>query len=277
MALPSPIYRAFWLVTAVACSAPSDTSLYVEAIERAPEGMALCHQIREEALRSDCISWNAQAQLHAGEQSAAEASCEQLPLSSRWRDECYFQLADHLKAHPQQARRLCDLTGSYQAWCHNHIVRNAIEAQFSELPRGGEDAIEQRAREQASSSLPPEDAASTARHVVARLIAARRDAPFDRDLSCGSASERTCIMALEERLLDQAWSNQPDPVQVRQRLALLCRHPLDVESAEAAGFVGWTPTTGRIARRAWARVCSRLSGEGELLRPMLLPTDRSPR
>jgi len=259
----------------LACGRPEDDAArYVEALDAGAGGLALCAEIRGDALRGDCTAWTARALLAAGDQPAAERACAGLP-DGDWRSECYFQLADLRSPQPEEALRLCAQAGGFAAWCRNHVVRRTLEAQVAQTGRGEEAQAEQVARAEAARLLGAPAAEETARRVVSRHIAARGDMPFDREATCGTAPRQTCTAAMEERLLSVAWGDEPDPAVVIARLEPLCRQPLSSAQAEAAGFFGWADSSDMIARRAWAGVCARVHRSAadpqQLLRPAPLP------
>lgn len=126
----APVRASALLIAILGCSRGSspaqDAATYASVLASAgqdPEGeLARCAGLADEATRGDCAAVVAIA---AGRRTGdAAAWCDRVP-AGKWRDECTFQAAERAltSAGAQDANRLCQDAGQYQADCVIHVWR----------------------------------------------------------------------------------------------------------------------------------------------------------
>lgn len=202
---------------------------------------AACSTIADVALQGECAAFAAEAQAAAGDVSGAKEACAQV-AHSVWGMECWFMVADAIRATGEEARGICGRAGRFQQQCRAHA-----------MGREGDAILDQH--------LPQQPDAAYAALVVA--LKSWLDGPRARRRSAELLSHR---LAAHEREgpFDVVWCGDLPGEICREALALRLEPSLEVlsepERAEACAErgtlgTGWTPMSQSVADSAWEQLC----------------------
>ena len=224
---------------------------------------ARCGIITDADLRGECMSFAAVAQAAGGDMSAARRTCREMAAGT-WHDECWFHVADAIRASGDLARQLCAEAGRFRAPCFSHVMARDARDLLERFPKGQERQALEQVRTMASSYVGPRLGAVRARLFVRKALAARlADAPLSLEV-CGTAPPILCRDAyvqrveLEELQDDHAAAEERAPARSGlSRVQQVCRGQRSLQAVEAAGFPSWKPDAQTMALQAWAQLCSR--------------------
>lgn len=247
------------------CGPPKpDAVRYVDAIRAGIGGLSECSCITDPDVHSDCVAWIALAQAEAGDAARAEAACGGLPSETHWRGECFFLVADAIKASGARAKAMCAQAAPFTEWCLAHVAQRRLGELLADLPRGQEAAFETQSFTIARDIAGLRRGERIYRRSISRALADRPDDPFDM-ATCGTATEETCSRAYLERLLDEILEVDILPEAQSAgwaRLAPLCDgQAVTVDAASAAGLPRWTEAVDEPVQSAWAVACQRMQAQ----------------
>jgi len=235
------------------CDAPTDRDLYQRAASAQPDQAALvCAEIEEPRLKGECLAFAGASWAKAGRLSEAGAACEAItdPL---WAEECWFLSSDEASLTGDRAVATCRHAGRFRTNCLGHAIgREVRHVERLHGKLGDEAALEQALEEVVARYKPAAPASqrqATSDTLVARILAARGDGPFD-ERHCGSAPRRICARAYRVSL-DAA----PGEVDVEG----LCVRGVDLEGVVEVGARPWAEGTEELAQEVWRDFCDELA------------------
>lgn len=211
--------------------------------------MALCEQLGQPDLRSDCVVQVAARSAEQGRLQDAERYCQK-SLEGRWADECWFLASDEAELVGREGREWCARTGAYRKDCLGHVlVRELAEVEGLPTELGREEELRVVLRGELQRLQPdigPHFLRSMVRVGLSATMRQRwREQPFDASL-CGQALEVECIQAYRDSIQDRV--DQIDTVRA-------CAEGAGLEEVVAAGGPGWAPGGEELARKAWSVFC----------------------
>ncbi len=237
-------------VWVLACSTRSDEDLYREALSVSPEAaLPICSQVRDAAVRADCLLGVAEQAALADRPVLAWEACAAQEVGG-FQDECAFLVVDRLPMDGIEGWRRCEAAGTYRENCVGHILTAHLEGLDGLHSEVGEEDVLRKDLARAGRKLGVEISGQhfqrSVKTALTRQVARRwRDRPFDES-ECGSLERELCRRSYAETM--QAHMDQVDQAGV-------CEGDLSVEGVQAGGGTPWVEDSDAIVAEAWARLC----------------------
>ena len=231
----------------LSCAQTTDAERYTAALSAL--SAEPCTHIDDRTLQAECLSAVSDGLLQQGRADEAGAACAAAG-EGRWRDECFFRLADEAGMVGEEARAMCPRAGRFADQCINHAAARDVEQTLLRQPRYGR---EKQTMNQMVGILAPyvgrQAALSMARSITVSWLARRDDAPFSAR-TCGTLPAAFCLHVYAQRARSGADSSAPQPWQSR------CSEPLSPAVAAEAGLPPYEAEMQAVVSAAWTMLCS---------------------
>jgi len=199
-----------------------------------------CRRLAEGVRAEECLAVVAEA---LGDVSL----CSE--LTTYWRDECFFLLADTVTQPLADTLLLCGQAGQYAMRCVDHALQGAVGRYLGESDhRVGYRELD--------AFLAPHTDERKRREVLSGALASARlegllpDSPLTVGV-CAELPEEVCALIAEKHFW-RAVVSEPRRSPLRHRL---CPAPVGVEEAVALGLPAWDVELDGAAQRAWGVFC----------------------
>lgn len=213
-----------------------------------------CADISSPDLRAECVSFSAVALTWEHSVDKGQSACRS--LDGRWREECFFLVAEAAELRGPAAREACTQAGAWASHCLDHLKMVTVERLIREHGVGQEIVLMQEIGQAArdwSPEAPEEEVTQTTFQVVAHTLARRAGNGVFERRTCGAAPDPVCVEAYGVSLARMPGGTILDS---------FCSGPIQAERARDEGLRPWDEAAQPIAEAYWSEQCAHLGPKG---------------